>query len=87
MYVRFEDAAYRQVIGIPMSTSCAPLVADVFLYCYERDIMLNLKSDTQSDIIKAFNNTSRYFDDIFNIDNPCFLYIVSVYIPKRVRSK
>ena len=34
--------------------------------------MLSLKSDTQADIIEAFNNTSRYLDDIFNIDNPFF---------------
>ena len=36
------------------------------LYCYERDIMLSRKSDTQADIIEAFNSTSRYLDDIFN---------------------
>ena len=42
-----------QVIGIPMGTNCAPLVADFFLYCYERDFMSSLKSDTQSDIIEA----------------------------------
>ena len=30
---------YRQIVGIPMGTYCAPLVADLFLYCYERDFM------------------------------------------------
>ena len=39
IYVHFGDAVYRQVIGIPMGTNCAPLVADLFLYCYERDFM------------------------------------------------
>jgi len=42
---------------------------------YERDFILSLKSDTQSDIIEASNKTSRYFEDIFNIDS-LFLYIV-----------
>ena len=55
-----------------MGTNCAPLIADLFLYCYERDFMLSLKSDTQADIIKAFNDTSRYLDDILNIDNSFF---------------
>ena len=77
MYVRFGNIVYRQVNGIQMGTNCAPLVADLFLYCYERDFMLSLKSDTQADIIEALNNNSRYLDDIFNIDNPfltlCFL--------------
>ena len=53
-----------------MGTNCAPLIADLFLYCHERDFMLSLRPDTQADIIKAFNYTSRYLDDIFNIDNP-----------------
>ena len=25
---------YRQIVGIPMGTNCAPLVADLFLFCY-----------------------------------------------------
>ena len=35
---------YRQIIGIPMDTYCAPLVAVLFLFCYERDFMLNLST-------------------------------------------
>ena len=65
IYVRFGDTVYRQVIGILMGTNCAPLVADLFLYSYERDFMLSLKSDTQADIIEAFYNTSRYLDIYF----------------------
>ena len=41
-YVRIGDAVYRQVIDIQMGTNCAPLVADLFLYCYERDFMLTI---------------------------------------------
>ena len=33
---------YKQVVGIPMGTNCAPLVADLFLFCYERDFMIAL---------------------------------------------
>ena len=32
-----------------MGTNCAPLVADSFLFCYERDFMMSL-SDKLSDI-------------------------------------
>ena len=45
--------------GIPMGTNCAPLVADLFLFCYERDFMKDLSNDNQADVIKAFNSTSR----------------------------
>ena len=70
IYIRFGTKLYRQIVGIPMSTNCAPLVADLFLFCYERDFMKDLSSDNQADVIKAFNSTSRYLDDLLNIDNP-----------------
>ena len=63
---------YRQIVEIPMGTNCAPLVADLFLYCYKRDIMDSLNHDNQADGIEAFNSTSRYLDDLLNIDNPYF---------------
>ena len=47
-----------------MCTNCAPLVADLFLFCYERDFMMSLSDDKQADVIDAFNTTSRYLDDI-----------------------
>ena len=39
---------------------------------YERDFMKNLSRDNQADVIKAFNLTSRYLDDLPKIDNPYF---------------
>ena len=53
-------------------TNCAPLVADLFWFCYERDFMLSLSNKNQTDFIEAFNSTSRYLDDLLNIDNPYF---------------
>ena len=34
-----------------MGTNCAPLVADLYLFCYERDFMLSLSDNNQTDII------------------------------------
>ena len=53
-----------------MDTNCAPHVADLFLFCYERDFMLSLSDNNQTDITEAINSTSRYLDDLLNIDNP-----------------
>ena len=39
IFIRFGTKVYRQTIGIPMGTNCAPLAADLFLFCYERDFM------------------------------------------------
>ena len=64
IFIRFGSKLYRQTVGIPIGTNCAPLVADLILFCYERDIMLSLSVNNQTDIIEAFNSTSRYLDEM-----------------------
>ena len=64
-----------------MGTNCATLVADFFLFCYERDFMLSLSEDNQSDVIEAFNSTSRYLVDLLNIDNNFFDSMVNRIYP------
>ena len=68
IYIRFGNMLYRQIVGIPMGTNRSPLVADLFLFCYERDFMTSLSNDNQADIIEAFNSTSKYLDDLLNIE-------------------
>ena len=60
-----------------MGTNCAPLVADLFLFCYERDFMMSLSDDKQADVIGAFYTTSSYLDDILYINNVYFNNMVS----------
>ena len=60
-----------------MGTYFAPLVADLFLFCYERDTMKSFTKEKQYNMIDAFNSTSRYLDDLFNIDNIHFEQIGS----------
>ena len=59
IFIRFGSKYYSQIVGIPMETKCGPLVADLFLFCYERDFTLSLSDTYQTDIIEAFNSTSR----------------------------
>ena len=68
-----------------MGTNCASLVADLFLLCYERDFMLSLSGDNQSDVIEAFNSTSRYLDDLLNIDNNFFDSMVRRIYPSELK--
>ena len=72
IYIRFGNKLYRQIVGIPMGTNCAPLVGDLFLFCYQRCFMTSLSGDNKANIIEAFNSTSRYLDDLLNIDHPYF---------------
>ena len=59
-----------------MGTNCAPLVADLNLFCYEEDFMMSLSDDKQADIIDALNTTSNiniYFDDIVSQIYPAYI--------------
>ena len=67
IFIRFGTKLYRQTIGIPMGTNCAALVADLFLFCYERDFMKFLPRENQD-----FNSISIYLDDLLNIGNIYF---------------
>ena len=65
-----------------MGTNCAPLVADLFLFCYERDFKMSLSDDKQVDVI---DTTSRYLDHILNINNVYFDNMVSQIYPSELQ--
>ena len=50
IYVEIGGIICQQVIGIPMGTNVAPLLADLFLYSYE--------SDNSKDLVQK-NNVIR----------------------------
>ena len=85
IFIRLSINLYRQVVDIPMGTNCAPLVADLFLFCYEMDFMMSFPDDKQADVIDAFNTTSRYLDDILNINNVYFDNMVSQIYPSELQ--
>ena len=68
-----------------MGTNCATLAADLFLFCYERDFMLSLSDNNQTNIIEVFNSTSRYLEDLLNIDNPYFEQMVDQIYPTELQ--
>ena len=47
--------------------------------------MTSISGDYQSDIIEAFNSTSRYLDDLPNIDNPYFEGIINQIYPPELQ--
>ena len=63
IFIRFGSKLNKQSVGIPFITNCTPLVADLFLFYYERDFMLFLSDNNQADVVEALNSTSRYPDD------------------------
>ena len=61
-----------------MGTNSAPLVTDLFLFCFERDFMLSLSGDKDAEVIAVFNSTSRYLDALLNIDSTYFDDMVTI---------
>ena len=68
IFVTFGDRVYQQIIGIPMGTDCAPLLAKIYLHMYEHEYMINLHKKNIRQAWK-FKNTMRYIDDLATLNN------------------
>jgi hypothetical protein len=68
--------------GIPMCTTCAPLLADLFLYSYEADFIQGLLKKNQTKLARFFNFTFRYIDDVLSLNNSLEYRIIwEIYTP------
>ena len=47
--------------------------------------MLSFSDNNQSNVVQAFNSTSRYLEDLLNIYNPYFEQTVSQIYPTELR--
>ena len=47
--------------------------------------MKSLTKEKRYDLIDAFNSTSRYLDNLLNIDNIHFEHMVTEYIPAEIQ--
>ena len=66
IYVQFEGMIYQQLVGHKL---CSAHSGFVFIFLWEGFYVLPLQIET---VLDMFNDTSRYLDNIFTIDNPDF---------------
>ena len=85
IFIRFGTTLYRQTISIPMGNNYAPLVADLFLFCYERDFMKSLSRENQNQADITDSVPPRYLDDLLNIDNIYFDQMVGRIYPTKLQ--
>ena len=69
IFVTFGDKCFRQTIGIPMGTDCAPFLANLFLYSYEFKWIEKQRKLKKFQILKMFKCCSRYIDDLCLVNN------------------
>ena len=71
VFVSVGNRVYKQCVGIPMGTDCAPLLANLFLFYYEYRYMKSLISSNIS-LAKRYTHTMRYIDDLLALNNSGF---------------
>ena len=64
IYVRFGLQLFQQMVGIPMGINCAPLLADLFLYFYDNEILGKLIKEGKRKLARKFNLSCHYTDDL-----------------------
>ena len=84
IYVRFGGQLFRQMVGIPMGTNCAPLFADLFLYSYENEFLEKLVKEGKRKLARRFNLSYRYIDDLICFNNKRFKEFISDIYPKQL---
>ena len=83
IYVRFGGQLFRQMIGIPVGTNCAPLLADLFLCSCENEFLDKLIKEGKRKLAKKFNLSHRYTDDLISFNNKRFKEFISDIYPKQ----
>ena len=81
IFVSFGETLFQQVVGIPIGTNCAPLLADLFLYSYELEFLQKLVKDKKIHEARAFNFTYRYIDDVLSINDSRFAEFLPLIYP------
>ena len=84
IYVRFGGQLFRQMVGIPMGTNCTPLLADLFLYCYENEFLDKLIKEGKGKLARKFNLSYHYTDDLISFTNKTFKEFISDIYPKEL---
>ena len=82
IYIKVGKEIFRQQIGIPMGTDCAPFLANLFLFYYEYKYMKDLiKRNIR--LAKQFSYTTRYIDDLLTLNNNRFTKVIpDIYPPE-----
>ena len=68
-FVTIGTSLFKQVIGIPMGTDCAPYLANLFLFAYEFEFLNDTLKQKDFSTLHKFNKCHRYIDDLLAVNN------------------
>ena len=72
VHVPFGNMVYCQKVAIQMATSCATLIANLFLYCYESQFKAIQKDSSEPNLVGQFNNIFKYLNSVIALSIPAF---------------
>ena len=88
IFVVLAGTVFQQIVGIPMGTNCAPLLADIFHYSYEAEFIQFLLSTGGKHLASRLHFTYRYINDVLSINNSEFEnYLGQMYSVELARSR
>ena len=61
----FGGQLFRQMVGIPMGTNSAPLLADLFLCSCQNEVLDKLVKEGKRKLARKFNLSYRYIDELY----------------------
>ena len=70
-----------------MGTNCASLLADLFLYSHEAAFIQGLLKKNEQKLVRSFNFTFRYIDDVLSLNNSRFGVFVDRIYPIELQIK
>ena len=80
----YDGQLFRQMVGIPVGTNCAPLLADLFHYSYENEFLNKLVQEGKRKLTRKFNASYHYIDDLISFNNKRFKELISDIYPKEL---
>ena len=72
IFIMFGGRVFQQTVGILTGTNYVLLLVDLFLYSHEADFIHGLLKKNEKKLVRSFNFTFRYIDDVLSINNSRF---------------
>ena len=81
IFVMFGGPVFQHTVGIPIGANCAPLSANLFLYSYEADFKQGLLKKNEKKLVRSFNFSFCYTDDVLLLHNSKFGdFVFQIYL-------
>jgi len=69
IFGQFGGLVFQHMIGIPMVTNWAPLIAGMFLHAYEADLLYGFRKNKDWKLAQTFNSNFHNIEDVLSLNN------------------